>query len=336
VLFGVALSVALVLSVGQVIAAPNQTAQGIMVTLDANQNHALVENRQYEYNVATAATYFTNLWDTNPPVVTCSGSPTACANPAPTATTAPVPDTTKVTGPTGSAVSNKCTFLDGGTPSSSLYTQSLQTTVGTGSSRRTYTYAYTYNINPTGPVTAFTAWDLKSTTGGGTAQIDLTAQVAGESVVQNSQNGKVGTKFSFSIRNADGTNRVTNLNMSVDGTSYPLGNTIVENCPGCLAGATGAVDFLYTSNAGMNGNTALLVNGDARTILNGDAFAGNDNGGSDGTALAKAIIDQVTVNLGVGDYSVVLTGVVKGNNALANLSFSVGGTIHIIAPGCHD
>jgi hypothetical protein len=115
------------------------------------------------------------------------------------------------------------------------------------------------------------------------------------------------------------------------------------------------VDFCYTTNAGSNGNTSLLLNGDARGILNGvslygpepcdlgtqttttspDTFAGNNNGGADGSALAYAKMDEQTVSsLGAGDYKVTLTGTVKGNNDLANIAFSVTSQPHISAGNC--
>jgi len=326
------LGVVPMIMVGQAVAAPAQTGQGIMVTFNGDQNVALHENRIYDFNITTAATYFTNEWDGNPATVSCSG-PGCSTNTAPSAPSAPAPDASKVTSQNGVAVANKCTFLDGGNLIGSSYTQTAQIgPLGSGGTRRTYTYTFTYNINPTGTVAAFTAWDLKQATGGGTAPIDLVAEIAGESVVQNKQ---VGKKYSFSLRNSDDTSRIVNLVLTVDGVEYPINSSLVENCPGCPAGAVGAVDFAYETNAGMNGVTSLLQDGDARTILNTDTFAGNNDGGADGRALAKAVTEQVTVNLGVGDHPVTLTGTVKGNNVLADLSFSVEGTVHIIAPGCN-
>lgn len=78
------------------------------------------------------------------------------------------------------------------------------------------------------------------------------------------------------------------------------------------------------------------MDSDARTILNNDDFLGNNDGGADGKALAKAVVDQASLTLGVGNYKAILTGTVKGNNALYDLPFTVAGTIHIVAPGCHN
>ena len=94
------------------------------------------------------------------------------------------------------------------------------------------------------------------------------------------------------------------------------------------------MDFFYTTNAGSNGVTLLLANGDARTLLNTDTFSGNNNGGADGSALAIAIMDAVGVDLAVGDHSVTLAGTVKDNTATADIGFSVTQTLHVLTPGC--
>jgi hypothetical protein len=64
--------------------------------------------------------------------------------------------------------------------------------------------------------------------------------------------------------------------------------------------------------------------------LNSDSFAGNNDGGADGSALALASMDAVGVDLGPGDYSVMLTGTVKDNSAIANIGFSISQIVHVI------
>src|SRR5207244_6403603 len=107
----------------------------------------------------------------------------------------------------------------------------------------------------------------------------------GESVVKSAQFPAPG-KRSFSLLESDGvTSRVQDLAVSVDATPVANpGSTIATNCPGCLAGDPGAVDFAYTTNAGSNGTTSLLADRDARTLLNIDSFACNTNGSADGSA----------------------------------------------------
>ena len=94
------------------------------------------------------------------------------------------------------------------------------------------------------------------------------------------------------------------------------------------------MDFRYLTNAGSNGSTEYLQVGDARAILNNDVFAGNQNGGSDGSALAWAVLDPVYVELGAGDHSITLTGLVKGVSASIDSTFSINRTVTIVTPGC--
>lgn len=333
-----AIALGLSMQAGIVWAAATQTGQGIMVTFTGANNYALVNNELWSFNTGTAATYFTNAWDGTAPTVTCSGAGCQTGT-VPAAPAAPAPNADKVTHPgTGTAETNMCTFLNGGTLVGATYTQTATLSNNlSGNSRATYTYTYTYNITgitplaPAGIVDPRTAWTLTQVTGGETVPVTISADIAGESVISSTSQAR---KYSFSIRNSDGTSRVTGLNLAVDNVSYPLTSQVYENCPGCVAGDTGAVDFPYVTNAGSNGVVNLLADGNARDILNTDSFAGNQNGGADGKALAKVVTDSVTVNLAPGSHTVVLTGTVKGNSALANIGFTVSHIIHIITPQC--
>jgi hypothetical protein len=303
----------------------SQTGQGIMVNLDAAGDFAIVETDTYEFDVTAASAYFTNAWDGNAPTVTCTGP--GCGT-APAAPSAPTPDASKVSGPSGLAHTQRCIFLDGGDLAGTNYTQSVKVSTGSGKTGATYTYVYTYNATPTQSVAPFTAWNLVDTHGGGLAHVAIAAEIAGESVVKSS-NAKIGTKFSFSMVEGDGTNRVQNLAVTV--TNAATGESTTAN-PGSTVNFP--VDFTYATNAGSNGATGLLKNGDARTILNTDSFAGNNDGGADGSALAKVSMDATPFDLGAGDYNVTLTGTVKGNNALADVPFTVTQIVHVIAKGC--
>jgi hypothetical protein len=156
----------------------------------------------------------------------------------------------------------------------------------------------------------------------GTAHIDIAADIAGESVLKSS-NAKLGTKYSFSLIDGTG-NRVQNLAVSVDGDT-PVAATSTVSYP---------VDFAYVTNAGSNGALSLLMDDDARSILNGDSFAGNNDGGADGSALALATMSPVGFDLGPGSHTIQLTGTVKGNSASADISFNVQEVLIITTPGC--
>jgi hypothetical protein len=313
--------------VGTASAATDSTGQGIMVTLNVPQGTlSIVNNYLYSYNTTTAKGYFTNNWDGNDPVVSdCSGPgcPGTVAAPG-----APSPLSSEVSGTQASSAvqQNQCIFLDGGTLIGHSYTQDVRVTTGSGRTAYTYTYTYTYNVTPTqATVDPLTAWDLVMTTGGDTAAVPVTAQIAGESVLK-SANPKLGTKYSFSLLESDGiTNRVQNLAVYVDGV-------LVANP---ISTVKYPVDFNYATNAGSNGNTSLLKDGDDISILDTDTFAGNDNGGADGSAAALATVDPLQFDLGPGDHTISLTGVVKGNSAsTGDISFTVTHTVHIIGEGC--
>jgi hypothetical protein len=348
--------VAAIYGPGTLGAATGQTGQGIMVNLKGAGTFAVVDQKEYKFNELNAAAYFTNTYSG---VVEVSGSPLnrCLSTSAPTDPYGvPAVDPLQVYNPNNenantAVKNNKCTFLDGGTLSGSTYTQTHTYETGSGSSKCTWKYTYYYNVAPTQTVAPLTAWDLVRETNGA-AEVSVDVFIAGESVVKSS-NPKVGTKYSFSLVDSSG-NRIENLQLTITdsagnpvnafvdingtfigSTVYP-GSTVVTNTPGSTPydPSTGALDFTYTTNAGSNGNTSLLQNGDARTILNTDSFAGNNDGGADGSALAAANMDTQMLQLGAGDYKITLTGTVKGNNALADLAFSVTGTVHIISPGC--
>lgn len=211
----------------------------------------------------------------------------------------------------------KCILLSGGTLYSEPYTQPLD-----DPNVKNVTWTYEYLVapdpandidsgNPGVQVAPFTAWYLFQDNGSQAAQITMNAFIAGQSVVKNKT---VGTKYSFSIVEPDVPNRVQNLVLTIKDsggniifTAYP-GSTVVTNAPGSTPNPTanfgdvflpfvspnddGSLDFWYKQNAGTNiganGYVALLVNNiDARNLLNGvggyDTFAGNQNGGFDGS-----------------------------------------------------
>jgi len=329
--------------------AASSTGQGIMANMTSIGTLALVTNQIWHFDQLAAATFFTNAWDGNAPTYSCSGN--ACNGDlcgVPAAPAAPAADPSKVTGPGGSGVADKsrCTFLDGGTlVLTDSYEKTAQASVSCTVSGRsksaTYTFRYTYAVAPDpelSTVASFTAWDLVSETGDGSSvHVDIGGFIAGESVLSKAN---LPRKYSFSLLETDPltglpVSRVQNLAVTIDGAApIPATSTYVQNAPGALLGDPGALDFAYVTNAGTNGNVSLLADGDARTILNTDSFAGNQNGGAEGSALAGANIDPVGADLGVGDHTVVLTGTVKGNSATSSIDFAVTQLVHVITPGC--
>jgi hypothetical protein len=324
--------------------AQTKTAQSIMIdTTGTASDVALVQTNIYKFNKATAATYYTNVWDGNAPTVSCSGPGCSLGN-CNSVPSAPVADDTKVSGNSQGqndlTGDDKCTFLDGGTLSSASYTQEVSTPkCGSGNQQRTYTYKFTYNITPTTTVGAFTAWDLFKTTGDGeTAPVDVVALIAGESV---SVSKNLGTKYSFSLLQTDGISvRVSNVCVSVDGGAADCSGTqtYMDRNP---TGLTPTLNYSYTANALLCNGTACtsLVNGaTAMNILNGiassDTFPGNDNGGANGQALAAVGLNGITVNLAPGSHTLTISATVKDNNGVLIGNVSVSKQVNVVTPGC--
>ncbi|MES9683735.1 hypothetical protein CN514_22030 [Bacillus sp. AFS001701] len=313
------------------------TAQSIMADLKTEGTFALVENQFYHYNTATAAGYFNNSFTGNV-TATVSGAGASYVTSIPDGTAyAPAPSEKELSQVIANN-DNQHAFLEGGSLTGSTYTQNFKSdsTVkvidknGKESIKSvTYTYTYTYNISPTvDHVDAFTAWDLTKTTGDSTAHISITADIAGESVQVSKQNPN--GKYSFSIGDDALTNRVTGLSITVsDAANNVISTTATDST------IVKGEDFYYYANAGTYGiaTSYLKTEVSALKILNTDDFKGNDNGGADGSALSKAVMTPVDVELGAGDYSITLAGSVKGNGINLNpQSFSVTKTIHIITP----
>jgi hypothetical protein len=317
--------------------AADRTAQGIWADISGNGTYTFDTTTIYQYEPADAASYFTNMI-TDGPAVSCSGNATNCAagnQPAPPA--APLASVDELSALIN-ANSTQCDgFFRGGALSGKTYTRGV--TIAGLNTKGNWTFTWTYTIAPTqATVDPQTAWSIfHENGGGGGIELTFNGQIAGQSVQVSSKFPAPG-KFSYSLADSLGLNRVANLVLQVsDGTNTQTAtpsSTIVKNAPGALAGDDGAVDFNYVTNAGTNGSVQFLKNGDARTILNTDVFKGNNNGGADGSALAYARMAPVQFTLGAGNYTLTLTGTVKGNGAQVSQTFGVQEKLKIIGQGC--
>jgi hypothetical protein len=304
------------------------TAQGVMVKFNDHGALSIGASGTYEFNQTLAASYYSN--SAAAPVVTCIGSGINCGS-----TNQPAAPPTPTADPSYAvtlASAIRCIFLDGGALTGAATYQ--KSTMATGlNGRGDWTFTYTFNVAPAmASVAAKTAWTLVSSTPGVKAiDVDVAAHIAGESV----RKGTKGVGYSFALHDKNGNNRVKNLVLSLNNkvVAKPA-SKIVQNCKGCLAGMPGAVDIDYVTNAGTHGDTTLLKNGDARTILNSDASTVNDNGGVEGRMLSKAVMTPVTLSLGAGTFVVKLAGQVIGVNAEASTDFTVSKTVTVVAEGC--
>lgn len=207
---------------------------------------------------------------------------------------------------------------------------------------RTYTWTYNYTVAPINvTVAARTAWELVSSDFNG-VQIPVSAKIAGLSA----KTWTGGKKYSFALSYIDPIlgeiSRISNLKVELlDINNNPvldeLGAPILINAPHNIGtnydvatgtvptvpNTSGALDFKYITNAGSNGDVSLLPNAlngpvDARTLLNTDAFTGNQNGGADGKALQLAVMPNQNVKIPgtvpAGSYKIRISCNVKGND----------------------
>jgi hypothetical protein len=324
-------------------AVPSRTAQGNYVEFTAPTELAIEQNIQYRFDDAAAALLFTNTLVSGP-VATCKGNPTICATAPTVVIAAPAVLASQVA---ETIKQNKCIFLNGGTLSGSTYTQSVDV-------NQNWTYTWTYAVTPTttDPIAAKTAWVYDRTLGGsGTADVDVSTMIAGESVVVSSQFPAPG-KYSFSLLESDGvTNRVQNLKYTVTDT---VSNTVTMTVPGAEVpvlqhGAVAGVDLIIKSyNGGEYGVKSLLWGSPENTstsqtlpqsmswILNHDYPSNNDNGGAGGLAMSVDVVQPVTFTLPPSTYNINLSGVVKGNSTSADQPFTLTNQVHItyVGSGC--
>lgn len=322
-------SAALLILAGSVFAQKSSTGQGIQVTLSGGGAYTYTATENYKFNEDLATTYYTNALVSGPTISASGKDADLCAATFAAATpAAPAPDINELggsgaQGKNGVAAKDRCNFLDGGALTTRAYSQSVTQKVVCGSKTYNVSYTWDYTVTPNvESVDAWTCWELISSDNPNGVEVSIGGDIVGESAQSTKQHP---LKYSFSLADDLGLNRVTGLVVSLNGVLMPTTSSMV----------TGA-DFTVTGfNAGTNGNTGLLKLGDARTILNTDSFPGNNNGGANGAALAYASMSPVSfAGLLEGDYTVVVTGTVKGNAAAASTTFAVNALISVVTPGC--
>jgi hypothetical protein len=320
-----------------------------MFSNTASGNFVITGEAIYAYNNATAAAYFTNVWNNSAPVRTCSGSPTNCAtsNAPLSAPAAPAADASKLNGKIGC---NACNFWGGialslscGGPNT--YTQSV--TINGQNGNGNWKYEFTYNIGFSATGDAYnstpaekTAWDLQSNDTIN-ADVGVTGFFAGQSTqLKNNGSGGWSFKASHTLLDSLGASRL------VDATATIKDELAVTVCT--LPIVTNIVpgqEFTYLGNAGRNGTTdnlfdnGITSNGTVNeiqdgvsTALNGkkDDFAGNNGTGGD-----KAVIDSDSTGTcpisAEGNYTLHVTGALKGVSGSSSLPVSVSSSICINA-----
>lgn len=287
------------------------------------------------------------------PAVTCNGSPTNCASTnQPTIPSVPA-------APTEALLDQvKCALWYGEVLPTA--TTPAAVTVAGANGRGNWTFTWTYSLAPLDAATAVavhSGYGYKVLGDGGTLDVALDGFVYG----QSAQSLAKGTrKYSFSMRASDGSTRVVNTAISVLKDGVPL--VTFSQADGTLATLLQEnnqanndylpVDFLVpqdptSAGTGLlalrNYDLGLLTFGiGARDILNNtggiskDNFVGNDNGGADGSALARVkLMPSTPLAVSGGTYAVSYTGQVKELNADGTLQgFTVNREIKVVGePG---
>lgn len=293
-----------------------QTAQSIWTDFKAAGSDSIfgyTDTETYGFNEAVASNYYT--LSVTGPVMVCTGSSTNCASSnQPVIPEKPTPEPMFTMDR-----ADECNFWKGA--ELTAVTKEPATTIGGLNGRGNWTFTWTYTWTPISVPAAETAWDLVETSSSGGASVTFTGRIAGLSAQKTSKSSA--PKYSFSLLNSDGTPRLSNVSVTVDGgAAIARGSAVISAQSGEFSefsiGSAGLVTLLAQS-----GMTSILTTGDAREILNADSFAGNDNGGSTGAALAFAQIESTKIQLTEGSHSIVLTANVKGIDGNTNVSISV-------------
>lgn len=299
-----------------------QTGQAIWTNFKSSGSDSTfgyTDTETYAFNELLASAYFT--MSVSGPAISCSGNTTNCAG-----TNQPTTPQTPTAPSFSMDRADECHFWAGS--SLTEVSKSSAVTVNGANGRGNWTFTWTYTWTPNAVPAARTAWEITAVDSPGGATVTFTGTIAGLSAQKTSK--MTSPKYSFSLLNADGTPRISNVAVSVDGGSpIPVESTVInaltEGFSEFVIGPSGGLSTLLAQS----GTTSILTTGDARTILNNDSFAGNNNGGSTGSALAYAQLSSVRLTFTEGAHRVVLTATIKGIDGNTDVSISVTREVRI-------
>ena len=166
--------------------------------------------------------------------------------------------------------------------------------------------------------------------GGGSTDITFDITIAGESWMTSKAFPNLG-KYSFTMRDSNGSSRISNLAYSIDGgTPVAIGEALLEDANGdngCL------LALPYVANAGTFGAGVanLITDQTIGYILNLDDFVPNNVGCG---SVTIAHVPSFTLPLGTGSHIVTVYGTLKGNDGMAKSNYSYSTNVHISAQGC--
>ena len=336
--------------------AQTKTAQSAMFDNQAAGNFVIVGSESWAFDADVAATYFMGSLVSGP-VATCTGASSNTGRGCnsvyqPAAPSSPDPSPVPNSNVNGTVNPQNCTFWDGGqlqvNAPHATYTKSVNNVPGltptTGNAGNwKFEWTYSYSVVGNGLVAAKTAWILQSSNTNG-ASVSVTGFFAGQSV-QSKTNGTGGWSFKASHTMLDslGASRLVGATATITDSDA---NTVCT-----LALSTGILsnqDFTYLGNAGRNGTTAQLfddgvntngtvneIQGGVSTSLNGkkDDFAGNNGTGGDQAVINGSTPSSCLIS-DAGDYTLNVTGTLKGVSGSSSLPVGVSSSVCISAGTC--
>jgi hypothetical protein len=314
------------------------TAQSLSFQVTSPLDFQITGSETWAFDRSDAETYFNTT--VSGPEVSCTPSNRALCGAAYQPATPATPPAKSLN--PSVANSNQCTFFDGGAltvpAGQETYTQDVKIDLGNGNQKVTWKFTWTYTVAPKGAVPERTAWDLISSNYE-PVDVAISGFLAGQStvLVLNDRRQALWTfKTSHTMLDPDGYPRLAD---PVVGFYNGDGAPIVEG-PLSYTMETG-VDFYYIANAGTFGDpNQLVAKGMVNDIQGGvvptpsgltDNFAGNDMTGGDRAVFGETYLGTLSEP---GKYSVVLSGVLKGNPGQADIGFTTTKVVTINAGDC--
>lgn len=175
-------------------------------------------------------------------------------------------------------------------------------------------------------------WNLTSSSIMGNANVTVNAKVVSESFMLGGKY-KVNGKYSFTVKNPNGTSRLTNLTYSLDGgPPVAIGHTVVN---GDHVSNNCFLDSYYIQNNGPYGNsTGFSFLKSNQTI--GDILASDDDPANDAgcPGISIAVVDPISLALSPGDHTIIISGTLNENNLSGYVDVSQSKIFKISAMGC--
>lgn len=227
------------------------------------------------------------------------------------------------------AKSYYCSFWNGETLPNLDFTLT-DTVMGSNGSKWDWVQTWTYTGNTVAKKTAYVEDSSED------AKLVFNGKVAGLSAQSTSS---VPRKYSFSLYDSFGLLRVSNPALIITNTT--TGAEVFTGTPTFSYVNAKSVNFSEFSvkDAGLktllqkSGDSTLIASmtGDARTLLNTDSFAGNNDGGVDGSSLAYVELDAIHVPLAAGNYSYTFMITVKDVSGETSQKLSVTESVKLLS-----